>query len=58
MRVADFIAEVIERKKVSHVFGVGGANIEDMFSAVQRLLQPPRRSAGRSALSRSQLSLL
>src|SRR5689334_631702 len=36
MIVADFIAQSIERKRVRHVFGVGGANIEDMFSAVQR----------------------
>src|SRR5689334_15516261 len=36
MIVADFIAESIERKRIRYVFGVGGANIEDMFSAIQK----------------------
>src|SRR3954464_14071481 len=36
MIVVDFIAEGIERQGIRHVFGVGGANIEDMFAAVQR----------------------
>ena len=34
--VADYIAEELARAGVRHVFGVGGANIEDMFAAVQR----------------------
>ncbi|HET6150807.1 MAG TPA: thiamine pyrophosphate-binding protein [Polyangia bacterium] len=36
MTVADFIAEQLLRRGVQHVFGVGGANIEDLFAAVQR----------------------
>ena len=36
MIVADFVAERIERRGIRYVFGVGGANIEDMFAAVQR----------------------
>ena len=36
MIVADFIAQTIERTGIRYVFGVGGANIEDMFAAVQR----------------------
>jgi acetolactate synthase-1/2/3 large subunit len=36
MIAADFIAEELARRGVRHVFGVGGANIEDMFAAVQR----------------------
>jgi acetolactate synthase-1/2/3 large subunit len=36
MIVTDFIAEAIERAGIRYVFGVGGANIEDMFAAVQR----------------------
>jgi acetolactate synthase-1/2/3 large subunit len=35
-RVADEIAAQLERAGVRHVFGVGGANIEDVFAAVQR----------------------
>jgi acetolactate synthase I/II/III large subunit len=35
-RLVDQIAELIEGAGVHHVFGVGGANIEDMFAAVQR----------------------
>jgi acetolactate synthase-1/2/3 large subunit len=34
--VADFIAGRLVEHGVRHVFGVGGANIEDLFSAVQR----------------------
>ncbi|HEX7452301.1 MAG TPA: thiamine pyrophosphate-binding protein [Polyangiaceae bacterium] len=33
---ADFIAESLVLADVRHVFGVGGANIEDFFAAVQR----------------------
>jgi acetolactate synthase-1/2/3 large subunit len=36
VRLVDRIAELIERAGVRHVFGVGGANIEDMFAAVER----------------------
>ncbi len=35
--VADFIASRLVEVGVRHVFGVGGANIEDLFAAVQRL---------------------
>ncbi|MES1183426.1 MAG: thiamine pyrophosphate-binding protein [Myxococcales bacterium] len=34
--VAELIVEQLIRLGVRHVFGVGGANIEDMFAAVQR----------------------
>jgi acetolactate synthase-1/2/3 large subunit len=34
--VADFVVESLVRLGVRHVFGVGGANIEDMFQAVQK----------------------
>jgi acetolactate synthase-1/2/3 large subunit len=36
MRACDFIVKRLVDLGVHHVFGVGGANIEDMFSAVQR----------------------
>ena len=36
MNSADFIARELARQGVRHVFGVGGANIEDLFAAVQR----------------------
>src|SRR5688572_23742274 len=36
VRLVDVISERIERAGVRHVFGVGGANIEDLFAAVQR----------------------
>jgi acetolactate synthase I/II/III large subunit len=36
MLVSDFVVERLIRLGVRHAFGVGGANIEDMFSAVQR----------------------
>jgi acetolactate synthase-1/2/3 large subunit len=36
VQVAELIAEALVRLGVRHVFGVGGANIEDMFLAVQR----------------------
>jgi acetolactate synthase-1/2/3 large subunit len=36
MLVCDHIVERLVREGVRHVFGVGGANIEDMFAAVQR----------------------
>lgn len=40
MLVADYIAETLVAAGLRHVFGVGGANIEDLFAAVQR--QRPR----------------
>lgn len=42
-RLVDGIAARLERAGVRHVFGVGGANIEDMFAAVQRR-QPTLRA--------------
>ena len=36
MIAADFIADWLVSSGVRHVFGVGGANIEDLFAAVQR----------------------
>ncbi|HEX5101218.1 MAG TPA: thiamine pyrophosphate-binding protein, partial [Polyangiaceae bacterium] len=36
MLAADFIAEQLVLLGVRHVFGVGGANIEDLFVAMQR----------------------
>ncbi|HYP76792.1 MAG TPA: thiamine pyrophosphate-binding protein [Polyangiaceae bacterium] len=36
MKVSDFIASRLVELGIRHVFGVGGANIEDMFAAVQR----------------------
>ena len=36
MIVADAIAEELVRLGVGHVFGVGGANIEDLFAAIER----------------------
>lgn len=34
LRVVDYLAEELGRLGVSHVFGVGGANIEDLYEAV------------------------
>jgi acetolactate synthase I/II/III large subunit len=36
MLVAEFLAEALVGVGVRHVFGVGGANIEDVFVAIQR----------------------
>jgi acetolactate synthase-1/2/3 large subunit len=36
IRLVDRVAQLIEDAGVHRVFGVGGANIEDMFAAVQR----------------------
>jgi acetolactate synthase-1/2/3 large subunit len=36
MIVADFIVDALVEAGVRHAFGVGGANIEDVFAAVQR----------------------
>jgi acetolactate synthase-1/2/3 large subunit len=56
MLVCDHIAERLVREGVRHVFGVGGANIEDMFAAVQRrrpairvILNKHEHSAGTAA---------
>jgi acetolactate synthase I/II/III large subunit len=43
MLVADYIAGALVSEGIRHVFGVGGANIEDLFAAVQR--QRPRLRA-------------
>jgi len=45
--VADFMARELEALGVEHVFGVGGANIEDLFAAIQR-----RRPALRAVLTK------
>ncbi|MGW6023311.1 thiamine pyrophosphate-binding protein [Streptomyces sp. NPDC055099] len=34
-RVVDFIVDFLRRQDVGHVFGVGGANIEDLYDAIQ-----------------------
>lgn len=43
MLAADYIADVLVTSGVRHVFGVSGANIEDLFAAVQR--RRPRMQA-------------
>lgn len=40
MKVADFIAEYLSYKKVTHVFGVSGANIEDLFMSIHKKKDP------------------
>ncbi|WP_030800339.1 thiamine pyrophosphate-binding protein [Streptomyces sp. NRRL S-337] len=43
VRVADYLAKELSRAGVSHVFGVGGANIEDLYDAMHAtagLLRP------------------
>ncbi|MGW3655783.1 thiamine pyrophosphate-binding protein [Streptomyces sp. NPDC005151] len=35
-RVADFIVEFLHQQGVTHVFGVGGANIEDIYDALHQ----------------------
>ncbi len=59
MLVTDFIADQLVRRGIRHVFGVGGANIEDMFAAVQRrrpeicvVLSKHEHAAGSAASSR------
>src|SRR6478736_7004716 len=47
MKVSDFITARLVELGIRVVFGVGGANIEDMFAAVQR-----RRPAIRVALNK------
>lgn len=34
MRVSDYIAEHLAEREISHVFGVSGANIEDLFDSI------------------------
>ncbi|MEU6555184.1 thiamine pyrophosphate-binding protein [Streptomyces sp. NPDC046915] len=36
LRLVDYLAGELARSGVSHVFGVGGANIEDLYDAVHR----------------------
>jgi acetolactate synthase-1/2/3 large subunit len=36
LKVADLLSECLVRQGVRHAFGVGGANIEDLFLAIQR----------------------
>ncbi|MBC2638708.1 MULTISPECIES: thiamine pyrophosphate-binding protein [unclassified Rhodococcus (in: high G+C Gram-positive bacteria)] len=36
MRVADYIVAALAAEGVTHVFGVGGANIEDLYDALHR----------------------
>lgn len=36
VRMADYLAEELARAGVTHMFGVGGANIEDLYDAVHR----------------------
>jgi thiamine pyrophosphate-dependent acetolactate synthase large subunit-like protein len=51
MTVAEFIAERLVRLGIRHVFGVGGANIEDLFAAIQR-----RRPTIRAVLAKHEHS--
>ncbi len=62
MMVADFVVEQLLRHGVQHVFGVGGANIEDLFAAVQRhrpairmVLGKHEHAAGTAADARDRL---
>ncbi|MGW9048367.1 thiamine pyrophosphate-binding protein, partial [Streptomyces lydicus] len=36
VRVVDYLAAELTRVGVTHMFGVGGANIEDLYDAVHR----------------------
>ncbi|MFA6238220.1 MAG: thiamine pyrophosphate-binding protein [Bacteriovorax sp.] len=36
MKAADYISQFLEQKNVSNAFGMSGANIEDLFSAIQK----------------------
>lgn len=36
MKVADYISDYLAKKELSHVFGMSGANIEDLFSAIHQ----------------------
>ena len=40
MKIADFIAEYLIYKQVTHVFGVSGANIEDLFMSIYKKKAP------------------
>jgi len=36
LKVADYISDYLTKKEMSHVFGMSGANIEDLFSAIHQ----------------------
>lgn len=36
MIVADYISDYLAQKEISHIFGMSGANIEDLFSAIHK----------------------
>ncbi|MFF1708980.1 thiamine pyrophosphate-binding protein [Streptomyces sp. NPDC058268] len=40
-RVVDFIVDFLRRQDVGHVFGVGGANIEDLYDAMEHAESGP-----------------
>lgn len=40
MKVADYISEYLAHKEVSHVFGMSGANIEDLYTAIHKKKSP------------------
>ncbi|UUS31125.1 MULTISPECIES: thiamine pyrophosphate-binding protein [Streptomyces] len=40
-RVVDFVVDFLQRQEVSHVFGVGGANIEDLYDALHHAQAGP-----------------
>ncbi|RCG19767.1 thiamine pyrophosphate-binding protein [Streptomyces diacarni] len=40
-RVVDFIVDFLSRQEVRHVFGVGGANIEDLYDALHLAAHGP-----------------
>ncbi|MFC8128433.1 thiamine pyrophosphate-binding protein [Streptomyces sp. NPDC057302] len=40
-RVVDFIVDFLRRQDVGHVFGVGGANIEDLYDAIRHAESGP-----------------
>lgn len=40
-RVVDFIVDFLCRQRIGHVFGVGGANIEDLYDAIQQVAAGP-----------------
>ncbi|MFF2407944.1 thiamine pyrophosphate-binding protein [Streptomyces sp. NPDC058092] len=41
LRVVDFIVDFLRDKELSHVFGVGGANIEDLYDAIHHAESGP-----------------
>jgi acetolactate synthase-1/2/3 large subunit len=40
MKVADYISEYLAHKEISHVFGMSGANIEDLYAAIHKKNNP------------------